>query len=408
MLIEAVHIAQSLRGFESDAPSFEVEMSGEFIRRITPLAEPARGTLMSGLVDAHVHLDKTGVVDRVGAAEGDLFAAMERMAACRDAFTADDVRARMSAALAQAHRAGTRALRTHIDWVSAQVPVAFEVWQTQRALWQGKLELQAVSLTPLDVLAEGDAAQRIAQTLVLHNAATQSQSAIMGAFVYRNADLRNKLTHVLLAAKNHGLQLDLHIDEGLDADAVGVHTVAELVIALGMQGQVTCSHACSLSVQPHAQALQTLALCQTAGVHIVTLPTTNAYLQGSWQHTPVERGISRIKELFEQKRHKPSANRACIATDNVADGFFPYGSYDLLDTFALGVQLAHLTPADEALSLITTEPAQLMRLAFDGRIAEGARADLVWTPAANAHELITPAGRALHLRKVWRNGQLLT
>ena len=35
----------------------------------------------------------------------------------------------------------------------------------------------------------------------------------------------------------------------------------------------------------------------------------------------------------------------CIATDNVADAFYPYGSYDLIETFGLGVQVAHLPDA---------------------------------------------------------------
>jgi len=43
-------------------------------------------------------------------------------------------------------------------------------------------------------------------------------------------------------------------------------------------------------------AHETLALCAGAGLHLVALPTTNLYLQGAWDRTPVQRGITRIRE----------------------------------------------------------------------------------------------------------------
>ena len=84
---------------------------------------------------------------------------------------------------------------------------------------------------------------------------------------------------------------------------------------------------------------------------------------------------------------------ASIATDNVADAFYPYGSYDLFDSFSLGVQMAHLAPVQDALASITTHPAAALGLAWDGRIAPGCPADLVLLAARNGHALITPQGR---------------
>lgn len=67
-----------------------------------------------------------------------------------------------------------------------------------------------------------------------------------------------------------------------------------------------------------------------------------------------------------------------LATDNVQDAFYPYGSYDLLETFGLGVQMAHLAP--------------------------GCPADLVLLAATDEHELIGPRGRQ---RIVIRAGRIL-
>jgi cytosine deaminase len=96
--------------------------------------------------------------------------------------------------------------------------------------------------------------------------------------------------------------------------------------------------------------------------------------------------------------------RPCLASDNVADAFYPYGSYDLVETFALGVQLAHLAPALDWVDTITTSPARAMGLAWDGRIGAGCPADLVLLDARTEFELLMPAGRR---RTVIRQGQPL-
>jgi cytosine/creatinine deaminase len=211
--------------------------------------------------------------------------------------------------------------------------------------------------------------------------------------------MHTKLQRVFDLGAAHDLHLDFHVDEGLDVDACGLKAIAELTLANGYQGKVTCGHACSLGIQPLAEAQATLELCAAAGIFLVALPSTNLYLQGSWDTTPVERGITRLKEAVAQ------GMRACIGTDNVADGFYPYGSYDLLDNYALGVQAAHLSPADAWLATITTAPAAAMGLPWGGEIAVGRPADFVLLAASTPYELITPAGRQ---RRVIRAGQFLT
>jgi cytosine/creatinine deaminase len=390
--LRGVAIPGRLRGFDSAAPlgqAFDVSLERGRVAAIVPAGGTPAGMLVSGFVDAHVHLDKTYSVEEVGAVHGDLSAAIARMASHRPGWTAAAIRPRMARALEDAWRCGTRAMRTHLDWVEPDPPASLAVFQALRREWAGRIALQFVSLTPLDLFDDADAAGRIA-------AAVARAGGVLGAFVYRNAGLPDKLQRLLELAARHRLAVDLHVDEGLDVEASGLRTVAALAIARGHPGRITCSHCCSLSVQPDADALQTLALCAEAGIGLVALPTTNLYLQGGWDRTPVPRGITRLREAAAH------GIRPVIATDNVADGFYPYGSYDLLETFGLGVQLAHLAPATDWLDAVTVSPATAMALAWDGRIRVGCPADLVLLAARNEHELLTPAGRA---RTVYRDGR---
>jgi cytosine deaminase len=394
MKLQDVYIPSALRGPHLPASAhgtYDVLIEGTQVAQVTPAEGRPRGVLISAPVDAHTHIDKGYCIEEVGAAQGDLFAAIGRMAAYRDGLTAPVLRERMGRALDEAFRYGTRALRTHLDWGQAEAPPSLAVALALRAQWQGRIELQIVALTPLDVYADAEAGVRIAQQ-------AQGAGAVLGAFVYRNADLEAKLERVFALAQQHGLALDFHVDEGLDLEAQGLPLIAELTLRHGLQGRVVCGHACSLSVQPPQQVQATLVRCAEAGIHLVALPTTNLYLQGAWDATPVPRGITRVREA------QAAGIGVSLATDNVQDGFYPYGSYDLIETFGLGVQVAHLAPALDWLQAITLAPARALGLAWDGRIAPGCPADLVLLAARAEHELLTPPGRS---RTVIRAGRAL-
>ena len=395
MKLEALRIPLPLRGFAADdAQVFDVTLAGDRVEAIVPSAsqaQEARGTLLSALVDAHAHIDKNYTVQDVGAAQGNLFAAIERMEKHRAGWTGETLRLRMERALHDAWQSGTRALRTHLDWGQAEPPAALAVFEALRDAWRGRIELQFVSLTPLDVFADLAAGERIARDV-------RRAGGVLGAFVYRNDGIVHKLGRVFDLAQQHGLGLDFHVDEGLDAEAGGLRSIAQLVRARDFRHGVVCGHCCSLAVQDDAVANETLALCAGAGLHIVALPTTNLYLQGAWDRTPVPRGITRIHEAAAR------GLRVSLATDNVQDAFYPYGSYDLLETFGLGVQMAHLAPAGAWFDAITVSPARALGLAWDGRIAPGCPADLVLLAATGEHEFVGPRGRQ---RTVIRAGRIL-
>lgn len=401
--INNVRIPRSVRGFDStaqDTDGFDILIENQAIALIKPahiapdLIVNSVRMLLPAFVDVHLHIDKTFVVDEVGAAEGDLFAAIERMAQHRDGWSAEQIESRMQRALNEAYANGCRGLRTHLDWMGKDAPKSLAVFEKLRDQWRDKLTLQCVSLTPLDFFdTENSSIHQSAfdsEDLALEVATANNtcdkargEAALLGAFVYRNERIYDKLQRVFDLAIKNGLDLDFHVDEGLDADARGLRAIAELTIKNDMQGRVTCSHACSLAMQSDEDAVSTLKLCAQAGIHLVALPATNLYLQGSWNRTPVERGLTRLREAREL------GVNCCIATDNVADGFYPYGSYNPLASYALGVQIGHLSQPLDWLSSITSAPSQAMHLPWDGLIRQGCSAhDVLLVQAGDARDLM--------------------
>jgi len=328
-------------------------------------------------------------VHETGAADGDLFRAIDMIAKHRAGWTRESLRPRIERGLQEAWAHGVRALRTHLDWMTPERPPAVDVIAELREAWRGRLEIQWVSLTAIDQFDDTEWARGVAR-------AVKAGGGVLGCFIYRHPALPRRLATVFDLAEAHGLELDFHVDEGLDADATGLRSIAEIALARGFLNRITCGHACSLSVQPSEQAQATLALLAQAGITLTALPTTNLYLQGSWSETPVPRGITRLREA------RAAGVRTCIANDNVADPFFPYGCYDPLEAWALGVQAAHLAPAEDWLDTVTVAPAQAMKLAWDGRFAPGAPADFIVLDARDGREAMAPAGRR---RRICRQGR---
>ncbi len=391
-VIANVQIPRCVRGFDSASDLFDVFIEKDHIAGI----EPARSAINSGVsrpqmllpafVDLHVHVDKTFVVDEVGAAEGDLYAAIERMAKHRDGWSAEQIEIRMERALQEAYSLGCRALRTHLDWMNKDAPKSLAVFEKLRDQWRGKLILQCVSLTPLDFFDNAFDSEDLALEIATANLTcdkASGEAALLGAFVYRNERIYDKLQRVFDLAVKNQLQLDFHVDEGLDADARGLRAIAELTIKNNWQGRVTCGHACSLAMQSDEDAIATLKLCAQALIHLVALPATNLYLQGAWNRTPIERGITRLREAAD------AGVSVSLATDNVADGFYPYGSYNPLEAWKLGVQIGHLSEPLDWLASITTAPSKAMNLPWDGLIREGCSVhDLLLVHAGDTRDLM--------------------
>ena len=143
-----------------------LEIEDGRIARIEPVHGPAVWQVLPRPVDPHVHLDKTFLWPRAKPPAPGLFPAIEATLADRADWTAEDIRARAGRALAEASAAGTRALRTHVDWNEPGVPLAWDVLGEMAA--DAPLHIQRAPLVPLDLL--GDA--NLGPPIAAHVAAT--------------------------------------------------------------------------------------------------------------------------------------------------------------------------------------------------------------------------------------------
>lgn len=325
------------------------------------------GQVWPTFTDMHTHLDKGHIWPRRANPDGTFMGALDNVGLDREAnWTAEDVRARMAFGLRTAYAHGTSFIRTHLDSLSPQHQISWSVFAELRDEWAGRLELQGVALFPFDVMDEPGFFPELCDLLVAHG-------GVLGGFPQMGPELETQLDRLFSAATEHGLNIDLHVDETADPEAKTLMAIAEAKLRHGFEGSVVVGHCCSLAKQDESYAARVVAKVAEAGLAVVSLPLCNMYLQDRHAgRTPRWRGVTLVHELLA------AGVNVSISSDNTRDPFYAYGDLDPVEVFREGVRILHLDhPLDQAAKLITSNPATALGRPEVGRIKAGDRADLV-------------------------------
>lgn len=366
---------------------WDLEQEAGRITALRPATMGGGGYVMPLLADVHTHLDKTMTASRMPRRAQSLFDAIEMMGQDAARWSDDDLRSRATQGLAKAFHHGTALMRSHVDWSYVEAPRSWHVLRELAQDWRGRVDLQRASLTALDDLVRIGA--DIAPIL-------RRDGGILGAFVYRNDDLAAHIKTVFDLAESHDLHLDFHVDEGLDVEARGIDAIIEETARRGMAGRVLCGHGCALSVRDPAEVETLLGRAAEAGIGLTVLPGANSYLQDAGPgRTPRLRGLAPLQEAAA------AGVPVMLGSDNVRDGFFPYGDYDLIDVLRMGVLMGHLPPEDW-LDAISARPAVWM--GHDLSLRSGGPADFIHFDATDLNDVIS---RPSAVRRVWRDGAVL-
>jgi cytosine deaminase len=332
--------------------------------------------VLPAFVDMHTHLDKGHIWPRSPNPDGTFAGALTTVGEDHARWSAEDLRPRMEFSLRGAYAHGTRAIRTHLDSAAPQDAISWPVFEEVRADWTGRIELQASCLVGCEQVEEDGpfraTADRVARA-----------GGVLGMVTYPVPNLRVRIATFFRLAAERGLAADLHVDETLDPMVNTLREVAQHVIDGGFDAPVTVGHLCSLSTLPEDEAMETLDLVARAGLHVVSLPMCNLYLQDrQLGRTPRYRGITLVHEM------KARGIPVSFASDNTRDPFYAYGDLDMLEVLREATRIGHLDHSDpDWIHSFVTNPARACGFAPPS-LAPGAPADLVITRARNWTELL--------------------
>ncbi len=348
----------------------------------TEVLDAGGKALLPGLIDSHLHLDKTLMGERwVPLPEAPDLAG--RMAASDRVLTAQDRRPteeRATALVRSALAFGTTALRSHVDVKPSIGLSALEAVLAVRERCAGLVDIQIVAFPQDGVLRAPGTDELLDEALAL--GADVLGGIDPGGF---DGDVEGHLRVLFRLAASHDVGLDIHLHDighlgGFELERIAAWTVAE-----GFQGRVAVSHAFAIGELPPTDAARLIERLAQAGVTIVT-------------NGPGHRATPPVTQLWE------AGVRVAVGSDNVHDAWWPWGRADMLErTFLVSYRGALRTDREllRALDSATLAGAGLLGLGPYG-IVPGARADLVLVDAECAPEAVAAHPPRLAMIKAGR------
>jgi cytosine deaminase len=322
--------------------------------------------VVPGFIETHIHLDKSCILGRCQCEKGTLDEAITAVAAAKRGFTEEDVYERASRTLEKAIKQGTMRMRTHVE-VDPRIGLT-----SVKALLRLKKDYSwAIDLQLCVFPQEGLLDDPGCEDVMI--AALEAGADVVGGAPYMDKDSHGQIARIFALAQRFNVDIDFHLDFGLDTSHLDVLEVCRLADETGWGGRVAVGHVTKFSAMPSAD-LETLSKRLAAsGVACTTLPSTDLFLIGRDYDGNVPRGVTPVHRMVEQ------GVNCSISTNNVLNPFTPFGDCSLIRMANLYANVAQVSrPADMelCLALISERPARLMNL-HDYGIAPGNPADVV-------------------------------
>jgi cytosine deaminase len=377
-----------------DGRAVDVRIDGDRIAAIEPASgrqpsdasefEMTGSLLLEAPAEPHAHLDKAGSATLIDSAGPGLEGAVSSWLEIAETATIDEFADRARTQLRRYLRAGTTAVRSHVDILSGPEPLrGVEALVRVREEYRGLIDLQLVALAEQSIALE-----HIEQALDLG-------VDLVGGAPHRAPDPRDDLDRLLDLAERRDIGVDMHTDEALTGAVTLLH-LAERVRDWPAGRLRAAGHCVRLGTLDAAERDRVVAATVEAGIAVIALPQTNLYLQGWDDPVATPRGITAVRALLS------AGGVVAGGGDNVRDPFNPLGRGDALEAAALLVAAAHVT-VDEAYDAVSVGARRAMGLPADG-IRVGAPAELMVVRGDSLSEVIAEGSEH---RTVIRAGRLV-
>jgi cytosine deaminase len=368
LILRHAHIA----GREADGV-FDIGLQNGRIAVIAPdlAADGAQidlgGRLVSpGFIETHIHLDKSRILDRCAAEEGNLEEAIAEVARAKQGFTPEDVHARGAKTLECAILNGTTHMRTHLEVDPGIGLRGFEgIFPLIREYaWAIDLE---ICIFPQEGLLNNPGTDELMMQ------ALASGGRVVGAAPYTDSSPHGQIDRVFEMARHFDIDVDMHLDFGADPSSLDLDYVCEVTEKFGYGGRVAIGHVTKLSAADPVRFAAAARRMAGAGVALTVLPSTDLYLMGRHMDRAVMRGVTAAHKLLA------GGVNCSLSTNNVLNPFTPFGDVSLVRAANLYANIAQVGKRDDIVAcfdMVTSRSAKLLRL-NDYGIAEGKSADLV-------------------------------
>jgi cytosine/creatinine deaminase len=381
-----------------DAAPTDIAVSGGKIVAIGPQLSgegktyDAGGRLAcAGLVETHIHLDKSRIIDRCPLPEGRRVNPVTIVAPLKPAMTVEDIYSRAEATLRECLVNGATRMRTQVEIDPAIGLRGFEAIRALADAYKWAIDIECC-VFPQDGLTNYPGTDEL---LV---AALKAGAPVLGAAPRYDSDPAAQLDRIFALAREYDVDLDLHLDVGDSTEHMDIRQVLELTERYGLGGRVVVGHMAKLSLMPPAESAAMARRLADAGIAVTVLPATDLYLMGRDRDHDVRRGVADVNHLHA---HGVTCS---LSSNNILNPATPYGDCSLIRIANLHANILQVVGAAklrELFLMLSEQSARLLNLKDYG-LEVGKPADIVIIDATTPEQAVAEIRPPL---AVWKRGR---
>jgi cytosine deaminase len=348
-------------------------------------------------VESHVHLDSALTAGQPRWNQsGTLFEGIEIWRERKQDLSLGDVKTRAIETLKQQAMQGVLYVRSHADVSEANL-VALQALLEVRQEVKDWITLQVVAF-PQDGIYGGP------QNEALIEEAMRMGADVIGGIPHyelTREDGVKSVHRIFELAQHYDRLIDIHCDEIDDDNSRFLEVVAACAMRSQLGSRVTASHTTAFGSYNNAYAYKLLGFLRRTQINFVVNPLINITLQGRTDTYPKRRGLTRVKELWQQGMN------VSLGHDCVQDCWYSLGTGNMLDVAFMLVHVCQMTGMEEinaCYNMTTWNGAKTLHLEEQYGIEVGKPANLIVLEASDRYDAIR---RRPPVRYVISQGQLL-
>ena len=344
----------------------------------------------AGLIETHIHLDKSRIIDRCPLPEGRRVNPVTTVAPLKSAMSVEDIYCRAETTLKECLVNGATRMRTQVEIDPAIGLRGFEAVSALAASHKWAIDIE-LCVFPQDGLTNYPGTEELLVE------ALKAGAPVLGAAPRYDSDPAAQIDRIFALACEFDVDLDLHLDVGDSTEHMDIRHVLTLTERYRLGGRVVVGHMAKLSLMRPAESATMARRLADAGIAVTVLPATDLYLMGRDRDHDVRRGVADVNHLAA---HGVTCS---LSSNNILNPATPYGDCSLIriaNLHANVLQVVGRAPLRELFLMVSEHSARLLKLKDYG-LEVGKPADIVVLDATTPEQAIAEIRPPL---AVWKRG----
>jgi cytosine deaminase len=345
----------------------------------------------AGLIETHIHLDKSRIIDRCPLPEGRRVNPVTTVAPLKPAMTVEDIYGRAEATLRECLVNGATRMRTQVEIDPAIGLRGYEAIKALAGAYRWAIDIEPC-IFPQDGMTNYPGTEEL---LV---AALKDGARVLGGAPRYDSDPSAQIERIFALAREYDTDIDIHLDVGDSTEHMDVRKVLELTETYRRGGRVVVGHMAKLSLMPPAESAAMARRLADAGIAVTVLPATDLYLMGRDRDHDVRRGVA-------DANHLAAHGVTCsLSSNNILNPATPYGDCSLIRIANLHANVLQVVGAArlrELFLMLSESSARLLNLPDYG-LEVGMPADIVVIDATTPEQAVAEIRPPL---AVWKRGR---